>query len=74
MEVVGIQVILIFETEKGVIDIYDESIDFERMGYDEDYREDIYGKAVRKALETLPIDICKKVIDTDINNYWKTQF
>lgn len=69
--VVGIEVILIFEQEEGVIDIYDETADFDKMGYDEDYREEIYGNAIRKALETLPKDLCKKIIDTDIADYWQ---
>lgn len=74
MGVVGIQVVLIFENEEGIIDIYDENADFEKMLYEEDYREDVYNKAIRKALETLPKSLCQKVIDTDIYDYWETQF
>ena len=74
MGVVGIQVVLIFETEEGIVDIYDETADFERMECDEDYREDVYNRAIRKALETLPKNICQKVIDTDISDFWETSF
>ena len=70
--VVGIEVILIFEDSvEGTIDIYDESADFERMEYDEDYRQDIYSSAIRKALQTLPESVCKMVVDTDIATFWE---
>ncbi len=72
--VVGIQVIIIFENEEGVIDIYDETADFEKMGFDEDYREDVYNKAIRKALNTLPNELCKKVIDIDIADFWQVEY
>ena len=74
MGVVGIQVVLIFEKEEGIIDIYDEIADYTKMLYEEDYREEIYGKAIRKALETLPKSLCQKVIDTNIHSYWETQY
>ncbi len=74
MGVVGIQVVLIFEKEEGIIDIYDEIANYTKMLHDEDYREEIYGKAIRKALETLPKSLCQKVIDTDIHDYWETQY
>lgn len=74
MGVVGIQVILIFENEDGFIDIYDENADCIKMLYEEDYREEVFNKAIRKALETLPKSLCQKVIDTDVHDYWETQF